>query len=356
MDRGHLEELLQSLVRSGGTTLHLLAGHVPWIRLHGRIVAAGGPVAPQVLADLVRDLLFADQRQCLESGEEVELVYTADSGERYRTTVSSTVDGLSLVFRRVPERAPTLEELGLPELVGSFCAFRRGLVLVSGFFDSGKSATVAAMIDRINEERSTHVVSIERQIECLHASRRSLVHQREIGTHVPSLADGVRDAFVQGADVIVAREMATGDDLVAVLDAAERGALVVATVEASCVAGAIAELLRLVPGDARARTRMRFADVLRVAFAQRLVRRRHGQGRVPLLEIVIRNAAVVRAICQGRLEQLPDVVRSGRGLGMQTADMALRQLLDRHVISPEEAAFHATDRDWVCRGTAPHAS
>lgn len=348
MDKTQLEELLGGLVRSGAAALHLTPGRTPWVRLEGRVVpVAAEPLAPEELDDLLREFLFADHCARIARGEEVEILFNTTSGERFRTTVMPTRDGTSAVFRRVPDRIPDFQSSGLPELLGAFSSFPNGLVLVTGFHGSGKRTTLASMVDRINSERAVHVVTLERQIEFVHTSRSAVVHQREIGTHVASVTDGLGQAEQLGADVVVVSDLDSAESLNAVLDAVERGMLVFAGFEASCVVGAVADLPRLVDADDRPLVRRRLAASIRAIVSQTLVRRRHGLGRIPLLEILLRSAGVCRAIRRGRHTELPELMLRGRGLGMQTSDMALRALLQRHQISAEEAAWHAADRDWV---------
>ncbi len=349
MDRTQLEELLAVLVRSGGTTLHLMANHPPCLRINGALVAADEvPITSQIVEDLARDFLFEEHRLQLDGGQEIELSYSAQSGARFRTTVIPQVTGLSMVFRRLPEKVPTFEELELPELLSSFVSFRTGFVVITGFFGSGKNTTLAAMVDRVNRERPVNIVTLEDPIEYIHQPASALVHQRELGTHVGTVSEGIAHATRQGAEVIAASEIRDCDGLLAALDAAERGRLVLATFTASCVVGAVADLMRMVPSEIRNRVRYRVARSLRAMISQSLIRRRHAHGRVPLLEILVKNEAVAKAIQRGRLDMLPEIMARSRGLGMQTTDIALRILLQRHLISIEEAAYHAVDREWVC--------
>jgi twitching motility protein PilT len=350
MDRAALDEMLASMARCGGSTLHLSPGHAPYMRVLGKLVIAddAGPLDGDAIVEVTTEFLFADHFARLNAGEEVCILYSTESGDRFRATILRQARGLGVVFRRVPDHVPTFAELELPELLDGFCAMRRGLVLVTGFHGSGRSTTLAAMVDRVNEDRAVHLVTIEPQIEYVHTARRSVVHQRQVGTHVESIGAGVREAFQQGAEVLAVGDLPDGDALRAVLNAVERGLLVFAVCEASGVAGAIANLPRLVAPEQKVRVRHRLADGLRAAVAQVLIPRRHGNGRVPLIEVLVRNEASARAIRRGRPELLHDVMMRGRGLGMQTTDLALRNLLNRHLITPEEAAHHAVDRDWVC--------
>lgn len=345
MKRERLEELLAGLVRSGGTSLHLSAGNGPWVRLAGRAVPTGDtPTEATSLATLAGELLFADQLARIERGEEIDVVWASNAGVRFRVSALNHADGLGLVFRRLPDSAPRLADYELPELLSAFTAMRRGLVLVTGPFGSGKSTTLAAMVARIDEERAVNIVTLERRIEFVHACQNAVIHQREVGTHVATVADGVREAFLIGADVVMVGEIVSADDLRAVLEAAEGGMLVLAGFEASSIVSAVSELPRLAPSMERANLQVRFADSLRAIIGQTLIRRRHGRGKVPLLEILVRNEPVARAIRRGRAELLPGLMAEGLGLGMQTAEQGLRRLMQRHVISEEEVQQHAARR------------
>lgn len=345
MSRERLEELLAGLVRSGGTSLHLSAGNQPWVRVAGRAVPTGDePTAPTALATLAGELLFADHLARIERGEEIDVVWASNAGVRFRVGALNHADGLGLVFRRLPEKAPELRDSELPELLGAFTALRRGLVLVTGPFGSGKSTTLAALVARIVEERAVNLVSLERRIEFVHACKNAVIHQREVGTHVATVAEGVREAFLIGADVLMVGEIASSEDLLATLDAAESGMLVLAGFESTSIASAVAELPKLVPPPERTNFLVRLADALRAMIGQTLIRRRNGRGKVPLLEILVRNEPVARAIRRGRAELLEGLMAEGLGLGMQTAELGLRRLLQRHVIAEDEVAQHAAAR------------
>lgn len=355
MDRSQLEELLESVVRTGGSTLHLMPGERPFVRVRSDIVESEDEaLTAESITGLMRDFLFQDHRQRLHRGEEVDVLYTAKFGTRFRTTVARQESGLSVVFRLVPAEVPTLEEVGFPNALEALPNMRRGLILLTGFFGSGKSTTLAALLDWINRQRHHHVVTVERRIEYFHQSKLSLVHQREVGSHVASTAEGVREGCRQSADVIAIDGIEDFETLSAACDAVERGCLVIGTVDASGVAGALTELTRLMPIDARDRERGRLADLLRIVTSQSLISRLHGDGRVSVFEVMIRTRQIAEVIREGRYGELSELMQRGRGLGMQTTDQALRALLSHNVIAPDEAAYHAVDHEFV-QGTSRFA-
>lgn len=348
MDKAKLEELLETMVRSNAQSLHIHPGHAPWVRVQNNVVTSSvAAPTPAAIEELTREFLFADHRERLRDTGRVEVLFASRGGVRFRVAVMAEERGLGVVFRRVSSEAPTFESLCLPELVGSFTSFHSGLVFVTGFFGAGKSATLAAMIERINRETARHVVTIEEPIEFVFPQREALVHQREVGTHVDCAAQGVLQAVRQGAEVIMVGEIRDAATLDACMAASERGCLVLATLDASGVVGAIGMLTSFYAADDRGRARARLAQNLRVLVGQMLLPRAHRKGRVPLLEILVGNRAVQRAIRAGDVGALPELMKRGRGLGMQTVDDGLRSLLKRGLITWEEAAFHAVDRDWL---------
>ncbi len=348
VDRSELEQMLDTMARSGASTLHLMAERVPCLRLQGKLVRSqGGKASDADLWALVGEILSTDQRDRLLAGDEIECLYTSQAGVRFRAAFIRDSEGLNAVFRRMPRDMPTLAELGLPELVNSFAHFNSGLVLVTGFLGSGKSMTLAALIDRVNRTTASHIVTIEQPIEIVHEAASSMVHQREVGRQVRSFSAGIREAVRQSADVIMVGELRDAATLLAVLDAAERGALVLAGFQASGVVGALDEIAALCFGSEVDRVLQRLSSVLRVLVSQTLLQRAHSQGRVPVLEILINNQAVTKAIGSRNFQELPKIMERSRGLGMQTVDQGLKDLLGCNLIALDEALYHATDREWI---------
>lgn len=348
MDQKRLETLLAAVHRVGATALHLVPGRAPTLRVQRRLVTGDeAPVEAAGIDELIRDMLFADHRQRLAQKGQVEVLYVARGGRRYRATIAAQDGAHTLVLRPVPETPPKLESLDLPEQVGAFTQARSGLVLVAGCFGSGRSTTLAALVDRLNQDASRHLVTIEDSIEFLHPPGAALLHQREVAVHVGTAADGVRQAVALGADTVVVTSIADADTLEAALAAAEAGCLVLGAVEAGSVPGALAELTLLVAVEQRPRLRTRLAGVLRGIAAQSLLQRSHRPGRVAVVEIVVANPAVRAAIKLGNYHELPAIMQRCRGLGMQTVDIALRGLLARHLVGQDEALLHASDPEQV---------
>ncbi len=348
MDRTGLEKLLGGMEASKATTLYLVTGHSPRIRTSGKLIRCSGPeLTNERLEALGHELLFADHRQQLSVGEEVQVLYTAQNGVRFRAVAMRQWHGLSMVFHRIPSEIPTIAELGLPPLTSCFVEFRSGLLLLTGTWGSGKSSTLAALVNHINHNSQHHIVTVEKRIELTHHSMKSMVHQREIGVHVESFAQGVRDACLHGAQVIVVSEISDYATLDACLEAAEKGFLVLSTFHATSVVSGVTKMIGLCRTEDRPRTRLRLSSVLRAMMSQHLLQTTGGNGRVPLVEILINNQAVGKAIRVGQFRDLPELMQKGRGLGMQTIDMALQSLLSKGEITEKDALDHAVDRESV---------
>jgi twitching motility protein PilT len=352
LDPKRLEALLAAMTRVGASALHLVPGHAPALRVQRRFVSGDElHVQSSDVDELIRDLLFADHREQLARTGHVEVLYVARSARRYRATVAAAFGQVSLVLRPVPEVPPKLASLELPEQVAGFTRCRAGLVLVAGYFGAGKSTTLAAVVEALNQDPSRHVVTIEDRIQYVHQCGAALLHQREVGTHVASVADGVRQAIAAGADALVLAAVPDANAAEAMLAAAESGCLVFVGVEAGSIAGALTELGNLVALEERPRLRTRLSRALRGAMAQSLLHRSHRAGRVPAVEILVASPAVRALVRKGALAELGPLMHRCRGLGMQTTDLSLRSLLARHLITQDEALLHAVDRDEVLART-----
>jgi twitching motility protein PilT len=316
------------------------------VRVQRRFVNSEKP--PITVADveeLMRDILFVDHRVTLRDKGQVDVLYVARTGQRFRTTVALQGEGPAVLMRPVPENPPELKDLDLPPQISTFTQYRSGLVMVTGFFGSGKSSTLAALVNHLNHESGRHVITVEDPIEFVHPIGTALLHQREVGVHVKTAAEGVDQAAGVGAEVIAVSDLADPATLEAALNAVESGMLVIAAMESSSVVGLFSDMLGLVAAEARPRLRTRLAVGLRAVVAQTLVPRVHGKGRVPLVEVLINNAAVRTAIRAGQFQDLNGIMQRNRGLGMQNADGALRSLRSRHLVGHEEVVQHTAVPD-----------
>lgn len=346
MDDTKLEANLAAMQRIGAATMHLVSGRPPSVRVQRRVVELDAPaVTAEQIDEFVRDLLFSDHRKVLAARGQVEVLYMGRDGLRYRVSVAECAGARSLTMRSLPTVVPTLQGLELPDQVGALTRYRSGLVLVAGFFGSGKSTTLAALANVVAQDPTRNIVSIEDSIEFVHESTHALVHQQEIGTHVDSAVEAIQQAVAAGADTILLSEFEGHDVLEAVLAACEAGCLVFCGVESGSVVGAISELSLTAPSEERARLRTRMARVLRGVTAQYLVPRAHKSGRIAVVEVLVGSPAVRAAIRKGALQDLIGIMHRYRGIGMQTTRAALYALHAAHLINPEDAQLHAAGRE-----------
>lgn len=346
MDTARLDALLAAARRMGASALHLVPGRPPALRVQRRFVAGDeDAVRGEEVEELLRDMLFSDHRAQLAQVGFVEVLYVARSGRRYHATVAGESSARSLLLRPVPAEVAELEDLHMPEQVESFTRCRQGFVAVAGFFGAGKSTTLAGLVEACNRDSSRHVMTIEDHIHVVHDNGAALLHQRQVGTHVRTAADGIRQGLLAGADVIVVSAVRDQQTMAAALQAAESGCLVFGGVEAGSVAGALADLSAMAPVEDRDRWRARLSRSLRGVVAQSLLPRSRQAGRVPVVEILVSSRPVREAIRSGAFEQVEPIMQRCRGLGMQSFDTGLRELMNRHLVSEEDALLYASNRD-----------
>jgi len=337
-----LTALLRDAVEAGASDLHLSSGEQPWVRVDGRLRRLSGEA---LSAATVSELLGAlpGGRRPRRGGSSDFAVEVAELG-RFRVNVYEHEGGPAAALRRVPAQAPTLSELGLPPIVEQLSERERGLVLVTGPTGSGKSTTLAAMVDAINHSRDGHVLTLEDPIEFVHASRRCLVTQREVGRHVDSFAEGLRGALREDPDVILVGEMRDLDTIGLALTAAETGHLVLGTLHARSAAKTVDRIVDVFPADQQRHVRTMLAESLEAVLAQTLVPQRGG-GRVAALEVLVATPAVRNLIREGKAHQLPSVIQTSQRSGMQTLAQAIVELKRARLVEESYAAPADDDAD-----------
>lgn len=346
VDNTRLESLLHAMERVAASAIHLVPGRPPCMRVQRRVVELEeDPISAEQIDEFVRDLLFSDHREALAAVGQVEVLYMGRDGRRYRAGITECAGVRSMTMRPLPTAVPTFEGLELPDQVASMARHRSGLVLTAGFFGSGKTTTLAALVNVLNADPSRHIATIEDAIEFVHAPDAALLHQQEIGAHVTSAVEGVRQAVAMGVDTIVLSEVRDRETLDEVLAAVESGCLVFCGVESGSVIGALSEIVLGAPLEERARLRTRLARALRGVTAQYLLPRAHRTGRVAVVEILVGSPAVRTAIRAGNFQELPGIMHRCRGLGMQTGEAALRALQAAHLVSDEDAQLYLPQRD-----------
>jgi twitching motility protein PilT len=336
--------LLRAGVERGASDVHVHAGTNLRLRLHGRFeTASQTPIAPAAAERMLRSALDAAHARRFEEHGEVDFAWTVPGLGRFRVNFYRQLRGIDGVFRSLPARVPTLDELGLPVALAKFTNYHQGLVLVTGPAGCGKSSTLAALVDLINEERREHILTVEDPIEVLHPPKRCVVNQRTVGPHTGSFARALRAALREDPDVIVIGELRDLETISLALTAAETGHLVLATLHTS---GAIRTLNRIVgvfPADQQDQVRSMVSESLRAVISQRLVPTADGRRRVPALEVLINNKAVGNLIRENKAFQLQSVLQMGAAQGMCLMDDSLARLVREKLISREEALRHCED-------------
>jgi twitching motility protein PilT len=339
-----LVALLRQGVERGASDVHVHAGCPLRLRLHGRFETLGEePIAPDAAERLLRAAFTPAQAKLFDERGELDFAWTVPGLGRFRVNVYRQLRGVDGVFRTIPARVPTLEDLALPTGLAKFTNYHQGLVLVTGPANCGKSSTLAALVDLINEERSEHILTVEDPIEVLHPRKRCVVNQRTVGAHTGSFARALRAALREDPDVIVIGELRDLETISLALTAAETGHLVFATLHTS---GAIRTLNRIVgafPADQQDQVRNMVSESLRAVISQRLVPAADGQRRVPALELLVNTKAVANMIRENKAFQLQSVMQLGATQGMCLLDDSLAKLVKEKVVTREEALRHCED-------------
>lgn len=337
-----LQELLHATVAKGGSDLHLIGEEPPRIRYLGELTPLHDTVYP---ADYIQEQLYtimpAEIRAQFDAEDGADFALSVEHVARFRVNVFRHMNGLGAVFRTIPAKAYTLQELELPEVITGLCHQNQGLILVTGKTGSGKSTTLAAIVDHINSTRKGHIITIEDPIEFVHSRKRCLLSQREIGNHTPTFASALRSALREDPDVILIGELRDLETTSLAVTAAETGILVLATLHTHSATSTVDRLVNTFPVNKQAQVRTMLATSLRSVISQQLIKSVDGSKRVAAVEIMINNAAVSNIIREGKTEQLENALQSGGLQGMQSMDNALRRLLDEQRISAEQAYANA---------------
>ncbi len=340
-----IDAFLELAVRQGGSDLHLLSGQVPRVRVAGDLQPVPfRTLSAQDLDGFLDEIVPPAMRGRLDAGHAVDFAYVSEVAGRFRVTVYRHHAGLAATLRAIGSEPPSLESIGLPDVVRHVLSVGKGLVLVTGPTGSGKSTTQAAMVDHLNSTRQGHVITLEDPIEFLHAHKRCVVTQREIGTHAPSFAEALRSALREDPNVILVGDMRDLETISLALSAAETGVLVLGTLHTSGALRTVDRMVNVFPPQRQDQVRTMLADCLRMVVSQRLVRRLDGGGRQVAAEVLVNTIAVTSMIRQGNTHKLHSVLQAGQRMGMQSLDGVLQDLVRREVISGEEALEHAIDR------------
>lgn len=340
-----LDVLLERALAYGASDLHLQAGTLPLIRVHGRLQLLPEADIPDGYEAALLAILTESQRQTFETHSDLDFAYEIPEVGRFRVNLLRQYKGVGAVFRLLPTRIRTLEELGLPQVVYSLVRLEQGLVLVTGPTGSGKSTTLAALVDHINQESDKHIVTIEDPLEFIHPNKKSLVTQREVGAHTTSFAAALRAVLREDPDIILLGELRDLESISLAITAAETGHVVFGTLHTRTAASTVDRLIDVFPSDQQSQIRTMLAETLKGVIAQQLLIRTDGQGRVIAVEILIGTTALANLIREGKTYQIPSLIQTGRREGMQTMDQAILELLRSKQITPQEAYRKAIDKE-----------
>ncbi len=344
-----LNDILKIALKGGASDIHLKPGLPPMFRLDGALVPLknGERLAPEELHKMALAIMNAVQKARFEEHREVDLAYGIPGLGRFRVNVFQQRGSLGIVFRVIPFSVKTIEHLHLPKVIESIAMEQRGLILVTGTTGSGKSTTLAAMIDYINTNRTCHIMTIEDPIEFLLRDRRSIVNQREVGVDTMNFASALRAALRQDPDVILVGEMRDFETIETAITAAETGHLVMSTLHTLDATETINRIISVFPPYQQKQVRLQLASILRAVISQRLVPRADGKGRVPALEVLVTTARVRELISdKDRTKEIPDAIAKGyTTYGMQTFDQSLMQLVKSGLVTYEEALKHVSNPD-----------
>jgi len=338
-------ELLAYVVKARASDLHLSAGLPPMVRVHGDVRRLNHPALQHSeVHAMLYDIMNDSQRKMYEESLECDFSFEVPNLARFRVNALVEKRGAGAVMRVVPTKVSTLEELGAPAVFRSIAENARGLVLVTGPTGSGKSTTLAAMIDYINATEPMHILTIEDPIEFVHESKKSLVRQRELGPHTLSFANALRSALREDPDVILVGEMRDQVTISLALTAAETGHLVFGTLHTSSAAKTVDRIIDVFPPEDKETVRAMLSESLQAVVSQALLKTKDGNTRVAAHEIMVVNAAIRNLIRDSKIAQITGMLPTQRDIGNQTLDQCLQELVRRNVVSSREARFKAVNK------------
>tara|TARA_B100001142_G_scaffold276407_1_gene285330 strand:+ start:19524 stop:20579 length:1056 start_codon:yes stop_codon:yes gene_type:complete len=333
-----INELLEYSMKSGASDLHLSVGSIPMVRIHGIMNKLKLPkMDGNTMETIKKDILNENQQKIFEDRLEIDFSYALKDLGRFRVNFFKQINGLSAVFRTIPASIKSSEELGIAPIVNQLAMKEKGLVLLTGPTGSGKSTTLAAMIDHINENKACHIITIEDPVEYFHSSKTSMINQRELGQSTHSFANALKSALREDPDVILVGEMRDVETIQLALTAAETGHLVLSTLHTSSAVKTIDRIIDVFPSGKKAHIRSMLSESLLAVIAQKLLQTRNQDGRVPACEIMVANSAIRNLIREDKIYQIPTIIQAGAQEGMHTLDQDLQRLIQKGNIDKDSA-------------------
>ncbi len=340
-----IDSYLTRVIEKDGSDLHFLAGEPARIRQYGELKALGPEhLSGEMVKSALYEIMPKTSVDRFESKDGTDFAYSIPGVARFRVNVMRQLNGMGAVFRIIPSKARTAQELKLPDAVMNLCKINNGLILVTGKTGSGKSTTLAAMIDDINSREKGHILTIEDPIEFVHTRKQCLISQREIGAHAASFSSALMSALREDPDVILVGELRDLETMSIAVTAAEMGILVMGTLHTNGAAATVDRLVNAFPADKQPHVRTMLSTSLRGVVSQQLIPTIDKQGRIAALEVLINTPAVANLIRQGKMDQLENAMQSGAGTGMRLMDSAIQVLLDQRLISGQEAYKKAINK------------
>jgi twitching motility protein PilT len=340
-----IDAFLKLGAAQGCSDVHLAVGVPPMLRMNGELMPIKfRNLAEAELESYVTEILTTTQRDQFSKGNDIDFSYVSAENARFRVNVFRKDSGVGAVFRTIPNEVPSIDSLNLPAIVKKFCDYHQGMVLVTGSTGTGKSTTLAAMIDLLNRTRRLNIVSLEDPIEFVHRSKMSQVIQRELHTHLPSFSEGVRAAMREDPDVILVGELRDADTVRWAMTAAETGHLVLGTLHTTSAVKTIDRMVDALPAEEREQTKSFLSQGLIGVVTQVLIRTPDLRGRRAVCEVMVMNRAIGKLIMTDQSHMLPSQLQTGKDLGMQTMDQALLNAIQAREIDPEDAFTYAQDK------------
>ena len=340
-----IDKYLQASLGQNASDLHFVSGDPVRARVHGGLK----PIMEEILtletvAEAMTEIMDGTTQNAFDANDAADFAYEIEGLSRFRVNVFRHLNGIGAIFRAIPSKAMTLDELNMPDVVRNLCKHTQGMILVTGKTGSGKSTTLAAMIDEMNRRMKGHIVTIEDPIEFVHTAKGCLISQREIGVHTNSFADALHSALREDPDVILVGEMRDLETISIAVTAAEMGILVMGTLHTNGAAQTVDRIINSFPADKQGHIRTMISTSLRGVVSQQLLPTCNKPGRAAALEVMINTSAVQNLIRQGKLDQIETAMQSGGRSGMKTMDNALMELVDKGIVSGPEAYQQANNK------------